>query len=96
MKNFIKFIGFTLGNGNFLTLVAVIMFADLFAVCVKSMLQVGVTVGDLAFAAISLLCAVVFVAIGVFLAVKDWEEFKDTKYRRRVECLINSSEWAKI
>lgn len=96
MKNFIKFIGFTLDDGNFLTLVAVIMFADLFAVCVKSMSQIGVSVGNVAFALIALLCTVLFIGIGVFLAVKDWEEFKDTEYRRRMECLINSGEWSKI
>lgn len=96
MKNFIKFIYFTFDNGNFLTLVAVIIFADLFAVCVKSMSQIGVSFGNMAFALIALLCTVFFLGIGVFLAVKDWEEFKDTKYRRRMECLINSGEWAKI
>lgn len=96
MKNFIKFIWFTLNNGNFITLVSVITFAYLFGVSVESMAQVGVTVGNMGFALISLLCAVVFVIFGVLFAVKDFDEFKDTEYRRRMECLINSGEWSKI
>lgn len=96
MKNFIKFIWFTLNNGNFITLVSVITFAYLFGVSVDWMAKVGVTIGNMGFALITLLCTVAFAFIGSFLAIKDFDEFKDTEYRRRMECLINSGEWSKI
>lgn len=96
MKNFIKFIGFTFDNGTTLFLLGVILFGVLFYGSVDFMLQCGIRFITVAFALINLFVSAMLFGMWAIFVVKDFHDFKGEEYRRRMECLINSGEWAKI